>query len=35
MKERYETPETEVIVLKSEDVMIVSGPEVPIGGMEG
>ena len=31
-REVYVSPETEVIEFETEDVMLVSGPEVPIGG---
>ena len=31
-REVYVSPETEVIEFETEDVMVISGPEVPIGG---
>ena len=31
-REVYVSPETEVIEFETEDVMLISGPEVPIGG---
>ena len=30
-RELYETPEIEIIVFETEDVMEVSGPEIPLG----
>ncbi len=30
-KEVYEAPEVEVIEFETEDVMVISGPEVPLG----
>ncbi len=31
-REVYVSPETEIIEFETEDVMVISGPEVPIGG---